>query len=156
MTAAGWERVRAIRIAALRDTPDAFGTTVDEEEVRAPESWQERLESSGATTFLATHDGADVGIVVGAPVRGRDNVAGLYAMWVPPAARGTGVSDLLVAAVVEWARDLGFTRLLLDVADDNPTAIRLYERNGFMPTGVTGMLPPPREHVLEHERALDL
>jgi hypothetical protein len=44
----------------------------------------------------------------------------------------------------------------LEVGDTNAYAVRLYERAGFVPTGVTASLPPPRAHITEHERILDL
>jgi ribosomal protein S18 acetylase RimI-like enzyme len=45
---------------------------------------------------------------------------------------------------------------VLDVGARNAPARRLYERHGFVPTGRTGSLPPPREHVPEVEMELDL
>ena len=77
-------------------------------------------------------------------------------MWVAPTGRGTGASEKLIGAVLIWARQSGFTRMELDVADDNAPAIALYERCNFLPTGETGRLSPPRSHVLEHRRALRL
>ena len=62
----------------------------------------------------------------------------------------------LIEALIDWARTAGHDRLLLDVADTNLPAVRLYERMGFEPTGAVGSLPPPREHIREHGRALDL
>ncbi len=156
MTHDAWERVRAIRLRALADAPGAFAVTLAEDAARPDASWRERLEASDAATFVARADGADVGLVVGASFRGREPAAGLFAMWVAPEARGAGVGALLVDAVVAWARERGHPRLLLEVADENAAAIRLYERKGFAPTGVRGTLPPPREHVTEHERALEL
>lgn len=150
-----WERVRAVRLRALRDAPDAFARTLEEEEPQPPEFWRERL-GSQAVTFLASLEDADVGIVVGAPFPERDGAAGLFAMWVAPAARGRGVGDRLVDAVVDWARQAGYGRVVLDVGDANLPAIRLYERKGFEPTGRAGTLPDPRTHLREHERALVL
>ena len=152
-----WERVRAIRLRALRDAPDAFGRTLAEEEAFTPETWRERLERPLAVTFVVRAGESDVGLVSGAEFRGRENTAGLFSMWVAPEARGRGVGEQLVDAVVDWARAAGgFARVILAVADTNAHAIRLYERKGFVPTGRTGTLPPPRTHVLEHERALEL
>ena len=62
----------------------------------------------------------------------------------------------LVEAVINWARSAGYERVSLDVADDKTSAVRLYERMGFTPTGVTGTLPDPRTHIREHERELML
>ncbi len=156
MSPDGWERVRAVRLRALRDAPEAFGTTLEEARAMVPEIWRERLASPIAATFLATSDGKDVGLVVGADYVGRPGAAGLFSLWVSPSTRGTGVADPLVQTVIDWARSAGYERVLLDVADTNLAAVRLYERNGFVPTGVTGTLPAPRTHIREHERALEL
>ena len=98
----------------------------------------------------------DIGLVVGAEYRGRERTAGLFGMWVAPEARGTGVGNRLVSAVVAWARSSGYQRILLEVGEVNAPAIRLYVRMGFVPTGVTGTLPEPRTHIREREMALEL
>jgi RimJ/RimL family protein N-acetyltransferase len=46
------------------------------------------------------------------------------------------VGALLVAAVLERAAATGHDRVRLDVVDGNVAARRLYERMGFVPTGV--------------------
>ncbi len=152
----GWERARTVRLRALHDAPDAFARTFAEEEVHPPEFWRERLASPDAATFLATIGNADVGIAAGAPFLKRDGAAGLFGMWVAPSARGRGVGDRLVDAVVDWARATGYARVVLDVGDTNAPAIRLYESKGFEPTGRSGTLPDHRTHVREHQRALEL
>ena len=152
----GWERVRAVRLRALRDAPDAFGMTLAQEQARTPASWRERLTDPAAATFLAVDGQADVGLIVGRAYEGEPGAAGLFAMWVAPARRGRGIAQGLVDAVVAWARAGGFRRVLLDVGDENAPAVRLYAQKGFVPTGVTGCVSPDRAHVREHQRALDL
>ncbi len=117
------------------------------------EQWSRRLETPDAATFIAVSDDRDIGIVVGATL---DDAAGLFAMWVAREARGKGVGDALIRAVVEWARTNGHERLVLEVGDWNRPAIDLYRRNGFTPTGRTGTMPSPRTHITEHQLALDL
>lgn len=156
-----WERVRAIRLRALSDAPDAFEATLEQERDQPPSFWRERLERPDATTLLATaaedNGGSrDVGLAVVAPSFDRPEAAGLYAVWVAPEARGLGVGDMLIEAAIACARAAGYRRLVLDVGDHNLAAIRLYERHGFAPTGRTFALPPPREHLTEHERAVEL
>ncbi len=148
------ERLRALRLASLRDAPDAFGATYDEAAARPSEGWRRQLVD--LATFVAVVDGVDAGLVRAGPVADDPGAAMLLSMWVAPAARGRGVGDALIGAVAAWARAAGHARVLLDVGDHNAPAIALYARNGFEPTGETGSLPPPREHVREHRRALDL
>jgi ribosomal protein S18 acetylase RimI-like enzyme len=148
-----WRRVRAIRLRALADTPDAFGSTLNDELNIPDERWSSRLAAPDAATFIAVRDDHDVGLVVGAPI---DGDAGLFSMWVAPEARGEGVGDALVRAVIGWATDRGHERIVLGVGDFNQSAIDLYKRSGFEPTGRRGTLPPPRTHITEHQLALRL
>jgi ribosomal protein S18 acetylase RimI-like enzyme len=70
--------------------------------------------------------------------------------------RQSRVGGVLVDPVIEWARSNGVNRLLLDVADNNAPAIALYMRKGFERNGEVSTLPPPREHISEHQRELKL
>jgi ribosomal protein S18 acetylase RimI-like enzyme len=150
-----WERYRSIRLRALQDAPNAFARTHDEEAAFSPDKWRARL-AGHSITVIAVSSNVDVGVVSGATWQDRDGYAGLFGMWVADAARGRGVGDGLVKAVVNWARQSGYKYLALDVTDTNASAIALYARLGFEPTGACGRLPHPRDHITEHERRLTL
>jgi ribosomal protein S18 acetylase RimI-like enzyme len=151
---ADWQRFRVIRLRALRESPEAFGSTLEEEQNLTDTDWPDRLARPEVATFVArATDQTDVGLAVGAPY---DDEAGLYAMWVAPEARGTGIGSALIDAVIAWASEIGHTKILLDVGDHNAPAIALYERNGFKATGRAGALPPPRIAITEHQRMLVL
>lgn len=157
-----WRRVRAIRLRALEDAPDAFGSTLEGALAMPDEEWQARAARETTGTFLAVdtsvrsddHDrDRDVGLVATMPYEGKEaGSAGLFSMWVAPGARRFGVGRALIAAVLEWARAAGFARVYLDVGDHNDGAIALYARMGFRATGLVGTLDPPRSHITEHER----
>jgi ribosomal protein S18 acetylase RimI-like enzyme len=57
-------------------------------------------------------------------------------MWVSPKARGRGVGDRLIGAVVEWAR-----AVTLAVSEGNAAATALYRRHGFVDTGERQDMP---------------
>jgi ribosomal protein S18 acetylase RimI-like enzyme len=147
-------RLRTIRLRSLRDAPDAFGSTYDETVARPLESWSDQLRKFA--TFVVVRENADVGLVRCAPDDTHRDTMWLISMWVAPEARGQGVGESLIDAAVDWARAAGATRIVLDVADDNRTAILLYSRKGFEPNGVVSTLPPPRQHIREHQRELKL
>ena len=148
------ERLRAIRLRALQDAPDAFGATFEEAAARSLESWNGQLEQF--PTFVATANGSDVGLVRCA-LHDRFQDAGyLISMWVSPDARRQGIGSALVDAVVDWARTRGLNRLFLDVTEMNTAAISLYTRKGFVPNGEVGTLPPPRDHVREIQLVMTL
>lgn len=148
------ERLRAIRLRSLLDTPDAFATTLEEATGWSPDTWNRHLEERA--TFVATARGTDVGLVRGALHDQARDSAYLISMWVAPQTRRQGIGSSLVDAVVEWARAQGVTRLLLDVGEANAPAIAFYTRKGFVPTGKLGTLPPPRDHVREIQLAMSL
>lgn len=147
-------RLRSIRLAALQDAPQAFETTFQTAVTFPPEGWQQQLQR--LPTFVAVVDGVDSGMVRGAPHSEDSSSAYLISLWVAPQARRLGIGQELIDAVVGWARSEGFARLVLDVGENNVNAIALYTRKGFKPTGQTGTLPPPRNHIKEQEMVLDL
>ena len=59
----------------------------------------------------------------------------LISLWVAPSARGRGVGDALVAAVVAWARAGGSGGIGLGVVVGNDAAVGPYLRHGFAFSG---------------------
>jgi GNAT superfamily N-acetyltransferase len=158
MQPGAWERLRTIRLRSLAESPDAFGTTHAQDLARPIIDWHKRLEVplELAATFMARAGDLDVGVVTGRRSDDDVSTAMLLGMWVAPEARRFGVGGVLVDTVIRWARGQGFQRIVLDVADNNSPAIALYQSRGFVPNGITGTLPAPRDHVLEHQRTLVL
>lgn len=141
LTSGDGGRLRAIRLRALRNDPDAFGTTLDEAVRENLESWERQIQQ--LATFVATADGCDVGLVRGARHEHLSDTGYLLSMWVAGHARRQGIGSKLIDAVVSWAKTAGLNRLLLDVAESNAPAKALYSREGFVATGESGTLPPP-------------
>lgn len=135
-----WRTFRELRLRALQDAPDAFGSTYAQESANADEEWirwVSQLAGVGGSFGVVAVEGDTrwIGLAVGAPHRDHPGQAGLFAMWVDPSARGTGVGTALVESVVGWARSAGFPVLRLQVTASNDAAIRLYERCGFTDEG---------------------
>jgi GNAT superfamily N-acetyltransferase len=127
-----WRAWRSVRLAALADSPAAFGSAAEDARVIPEEGWREMLR--GAAIFVAaTGDGA-AGVVAGL-YRDSDRDRGLGAMWVAPQWRGLGVAGMLVAAVLAWSRSEGAATVGLWVPGDDARARRFYERQGFRMTG---------------------
>jgi len=57
---------------------------------------------------------------------------GLHDIWVSPDARRQGLSQRVLAELVDWGASLGATTAYLQVRADNAAALRLYERLGFV------------------------
>jgi GNAT superfamily N-acetyltransferase len=134
-----WPALRATRLAALADSPSAFGSTVERELAFTDEVWQERA-TLGSTnrdraTFLAVDGDEVVGIVGGFEL---DGTLDLVSMWTSPAVRRRGVGRQLVEAVLEWAGD---RTVHLWVTRGNEPAHALYESMGFVDTDDVQPLP---------------
>lgn len=52
-------------------------------------------------------------------------------MYVLPTFRGRGVNGLIIEELKKWCRSQGLTELQLQVYNDNPPAIKAYEKVGF-------------------------
>ena len=152
-----WQGQRELRLAALLDAPEAFGTTHAQMATHTEADW--RADLGRIAAWQVRDDGMPVGMVrmVVADEDGEvvpaDEVAGragsgaltayLISMFVARTARGTGAGELLVHTVLEEAKSLGLHHIWLDVTSTNEYAARLYERCGFVVTGQT--TPHPRE-----------
>lgn len=126
-----WEDWRELRLTALLDAPGVFGAKLADwqGDGDTEQRWRARLE--GMHNVLAHLDGEPAGMVSGMP-RGPEIV--LISMWVAPFARGRGVGDALVDAVVRWS----VSPLSLKVKEDNAVAVALYRRHGFADAGPVG------------------
>lgn len=149
-----WLTLKTLRLAALTQDPDAFGSTLAREQGQPEAFWRARIESAAAN-ILACVDGVPAGLTTLAYPQGHPD-AWIYGVWVAPHARGCGLGEALMQEAARIARCAGAQRLLLEVADTNAPAIALYARLGFEITGNTSHLAAPREHITEHERALTL
>jgi GNAT superfamily N-acetyltransferase len=136
LTPDDWPVWRELRLAALAEAPQAFGSRLadwqgdGDREVR----WRDRLSIPGSHNLVALADGEPAGMASGIP-DDEPGVAKLISMWVSPAARGRGVGDRLLAAVEQWARQAGAGALKLLVYEGNANARALYRRAGFTETG---------------------
>ncbi|MFC4785459.1 GNAT family N-acetyltransferase [Nocardioides sp. MAHUQ-72] len=130
-----WQRLRDVRLAALAESPEMFGSNLVREESFDEAEWRRRARRPA--TFLAALDGVDVGM---AGAYELDDGWSIMGMWIAPAARGTGVVEALAHACESVARAAGATTIGLGVMEDNPRGRRAYVRLGYDFTG-------EREHV---------
>ena len=55
-------------------------------------------------------------------------------MYVQKSARGQGVATQVLAELETWAKALGYMNCVLQLADNQPEALALYEKNGYAQT----------------------
>lgn len=137
--------LKEIRLAALVDSPFAFGSTYAAEADLTDEEWTYRatLYSAGLdrVTFLARTDGVPTGLVGGYRAEAAIDTVELVSMWASPAVRRSGVGRLLVQAIIDWATEARASSVQLWVTRGNDPAQRFYESLGFRETGEYQPLP---------------
>jgi ribosomal protein S18 acetylase RimI-like enzyme len=126
---------RAIRLAALQDTPEAFGSTYESELPRPLSVIAERLSSS--TVFGAHLGGRIVGMAGYWREEGSksQHKGVIWGMYVAPEARRSGIGAALLEAIIESATPV-VEQLSLAVIEENSEAISLYRNHGFEIYGV--------------------
>ncbi|MEU6022248.1 GNAT family N-acetyltransferase [Micromonospora sp. NPDC048871] len=133
-------RMRALRLEMLADSPLAFLETLAEAAARPHAEYAARIRqtSTGPTNaqFIADPGDRLVGQAGGIAHPAEPRVTLLYAIYVTPAWRGTGLLADLVAAVATWSRAERRDELMLEVVVGNDRAYRAYQRLGFVDTGV--------------------
>ena len=153
-----WREYREVRLRALKDSPDAFGSTL-EDAARIPESaWQSRLDQASPETDLpitAVVGEAFVGLAWAKIESPTPDIVHLYQMWVDPGHRGLGIGRALVETVVEWAGQRKAQSIVLQVTCGDRPARRLYDAMGFRPSGSPIPLRPGSD-LLEQPMELEL
>jgi ribosomal protein S18 acetylase RimI-like enzyme len=139
LTHADLPAFRTIRLEALLNHPEAFGSSFEEE---AP------LDLTGFARLVSEQPpGAMFGGFAGRELAG---IAGLFvpprlkqrhkgtvvSVYVRPAHRGTGLAREIMRAVIAAGRDAGLTLLQLTVTVGNESARRLYLGLGFRTYGL--------------------
>jgi GNAT superfamily N-acetyltransferase len=146
--------LRAIRLESLVDTPEAYGSIYEDVVHWSDARWRRAaLESN---FFLGERGGEVVGMASGGSNVAHPGTHWLFAMYVTPSARGTGVAASLVEVVSSWARRDGADALYLHVTESVARARAFYEKMGFRYNGERiSMDRDPSLTLVTMERDLD-
>ncbi|HEX5542884.1 MAG TPA: GNAT family N-acetyltransferase [Micromonospora sp.] len=143
-------RMRALRLEMLADSPLAFLETVAEAAARPHPEFVARVVQACAgdhiARFVADTGGRLVGHLGALADPGDPTRTLIFAVYLSPAWRGSGLLAELVEAAAAWSRAAGRPELMLEVVVGNDRALRAYQRLGFIDTGVR--VPHPKIPVL--------
>ncbi|KAH0533452.1 hypothetical protein TsFJ059_002020 [Trichoderma semiorbis] len=152
LSADDWEVWKAVRLRALANAPDAFGSGFHDW-VNAPESrWRSRLSIRDAIDLVAykIDEAASeraVGMATGIPTG--NGGAEIISMWVDPSFRGKGLASSLIGKIASWAVQSGFIELRLAVRPDNAIAQSVYQHNSFIVSDEPGdEIPDGRREII--------
>jgi ribosomal protein S18 acetylase RimI-like enzyme len=127
---------RALRLRALREHPDAFTSSWEDDREQPVEASAARL---AGHAFWGAFQGAElygfVGLERESRAKNRHN-ATVVGMYVAPEVAGQGVGRALLAALLAHARSAGLGSLVLTVTEGNAQAQRLYRSAGFHSFGI--------------------
>ena len=152
-----WDAWWHLRLQALAEHPDAFGSDLNETLAAGEQAARNRFApmfNDARNQIFGAFTGEDalVGVagIAGNDRRKTRHRMDIWGVYVAPEARGAGVGERLIAACIDHARHVdGILQLHLTVASHNQVAIRLYERLRFTRYG-----REPRSLMLEG-RAID-
>ena len=132
------EAYRTLRLRALREHPEAFGSSYEDEARMPVESVRASLQDGPPdTAFFGVFEGDQLVGMTGLIRNQREkhrHRALVAAVYVEPQARGKGYARALLDAALDHARvQEGLTDVVLAVTVGNMTARRLYINAGFAP-----------------------
>lgn len=130
---------RELRLRGLREHPEAFTSSFEEESQRSLAETEKRLSPASETAMWGAFVEGTLAGVVGMTRETRlknRHKATLVAMYVAPEYGGQGLGLALVQTVIQAAKAAKVELLVLTVTDTNRQAAALYARAGFASFGV--------------------
>lgn len=132
-----WKDFKKIRLAALKEEPQAFGSSYAKDAAYPDSTWQERLrdgESKKSIYLFAKLEGKIIGMVMGGRTD-EDKHAHLAHIWgtyVDSKERGKGAGKKLMQRVIEeLGKDADVQKICVTVNAEQKPAVKLYESLGF-------------------------
>ena len=125
------QRLRSVRLAALKDAPEAFGAKHEDELLFSDSQWQDRLKYTYWCFVVA--DGVDIGLLaVDKADKDRNSDCWLSSWWISDAFRGQGVAQLMMEWVIKLSRENDWKIIGLGVWPENLRARSAYKKLGFV------------------------
>jgi ribosomal protein S18 acetylase RimI-like enzyme len=130
---------REIRLRGLREHPEAFTSSFEEDVVKPIATTEARLAADGDTAmwgaFVDAVLAGGIGLIRERRLKNRHK-ADIVAMYVLPEYARRGIGRALVEHAMSYARDAGIEQLTLTVTQGNAAARELYVAAGFVTFGV--------------------
>jgi GNAT superfamily N-acetyltransferase len=129
--------LRQVRLDAIAESPGDFTTRLADARDRAPEAWdrvaQVHAAADDQATWFAEVEGDMAGMI--SAFRTDDGAVTMTSLWSTPGHRRSGVADVLVETVRDWAYTGGAVEVRQWLVERNAHARAFHESLGFEPTG---------------------
>ncbi len=138
-------RYKALRLAALKSDPDAFGETFASASSMSDEEWAERLLrmfAAESVIFVAETDDTFVGMCAVGEDQNQQGRGYVWGVFVAAPYRRSGTAAQLMQHAESWAEGRGFKSIYGVVAAPNEQAIRFYRKLGYKVEESVGTLRP--------------
>jgi ribosomal protein S18 acetylase RimI-like enzyme len=130
---------REFRLRGLREHPEAFTSSFEEDVVKPLAATEARLAAEGDTAMWGAFVGGvlagGIGLSRETRVKNRHK-ADIVAMYVLPEYARRGIGRALLDQAIAYARDTGIEQLTLTVTQTNAAARELYAAAGFVTFGI--------------------
>jgi ribosomal protein S18 acetylase RimI-like enzyme len=136
-----WHRLRDVRLVALKDSPDAFMATYEQEQGYSQERWE--AEFARGAWYISEDDGKPLFMagVTHEPGGLQPAERNLEYVWVAPEHRRSGVAYEKLSEILQELKESGIGTVFLYVLNGNEPAFLLYERLNFESIGLWQALP---------------
>ena len=133
-----WPDLRSMRLKALKSDSSVFASSYEKESAMTEADWKRRLQTENdAAIFLLYEDDVPVGMT-GIGVDRNDSTkrrAILWGSWLEPRLRGKGLSHLMFAERIAWARQHPtIERITVFHRASNAAARHAILKHGFLAT----------------------
>src|SRR5262245_54672918 len=128
-------RYRELRLHALENAPTAFSSDYHVQLNQPTSFWERRLTfDEYGTIFFAEYENKLIGMT---GIRQNESPktrhsADIISVYVRPEWRGLHIAEALIEACIEWAKARGVNIVKLGVLSASTSAIRCYQRCGFI------------------------
>lgn len=133
-----WKEYKALRLEALKEDPEAFGSTYEEDADKPDEEWKSRLEKAQKLKnywmFFAKLNGELVGMVGARETSPPDTppIIKIYGVYVSSKVRGKGIGKKLMTYLLEEiTKNPKWKKARVKVFPTQKIAINLYKSLGF-------------------------
>ena len=139
LTALDAPSLRRLRLDALVETPESFGSSYEEEHTLTLDDIQGWVTPQDDSAMFGVFMGDDLVGIIGVGRQRKLKMrhkAHIWSVYVAPEQRGRGLGRLLLQAAIAHARTMrGIRQVQLSVTSNNTSAAALYAGLGFVEYG---------------------